>query len=372
MNSRKRVGVFAAFFALAFFALLSVPVGQAHEVYVLNATTIASDLAVERVNVADALDSPGAQQTFIRSVIFGVLAAIIVSYLIHTKFSKHLDDRFQKLRPYAHLVIRIGLGISFLWGAYHNSIFGPELPMTQLLGGMAWKPIMLVVGIMLIFGLMTRVAAFVGLLAFLTVAVNPGRFDAFYMMNYLNYLGEIVVLLLERGTKYSLDEYLKWPAHIFHHRLPHWIRTLERFGEQHSFLIIRVCFGIALIWAAISIKILHPKLSLDVLTLYHLDEKVAFTTLFVVFAAGIIEILLGLVLITGVMYRPGLFVTVFFIGYSVWFFGEEVWPHVILVALAVGLFIHGKDKWCYEDKFYNTLWGWTKRFRKSTNALSPK
>ena len=91
--------------------------------------------------------------------------------------------------------------------------------------------------------------------------------------------------------------------------------------------------GTPLIWAAVSIKIMHPKLSLDVLSLYRLDQKVAFTALFVVLSAGIIEIALGLVLVFGVMYRVGLVCLVFFVGYSVWFFGEDVWPHAILVAL---------------------------------------
>ena len=192
------------------------------------------------------------------------------------------------------------------------------------------------------------------------------------MINYLNYFGEIVVLLLERGTKFSLDERLKWPSHIFHPHFPKWIEKLELLGEKYSFVIIRASFGIALVWAAVSIKIMHPRLSLDVLSLYVLDQKVSFTALFVVLSAGIIEIILGLVLIFGVMYRAGLFVLVFFVGYSVWFFGEDVWPHAILVALGIGLFMHGKDKWCQEDNVFRIIWGWTKRFRKSKNPLSPE
>jgi hypothetical protein len=108
-----------------------------------------------------------------------------------------------------------------------------------------------------------------------------------------------------------------------------------------------------------------------VLMLYGLDQKVAFTALFVVFSAGIIEIILGLILVFGVLYRFGLVLLVFFVGYSVWFFGEEVWPHAILVALGIGLFLHGTDKWCYEDRVFNWFFGWTRRFRKSKNPLSP-
>jgi hypothetical protein len=352
-------------------ALLLVNVVAAHEVYVLDGATIRTGMGTRGINVFDVLTKPEfhtqATQFWI-GLSVAIVLFIMLSYAIHTKLSKKLDENFAFIRKYAHLVIRIGLGISFSWGAYHNSIFGPEIPLSTIPGGLLWKPILFVVGLMLIFGVFTRIATFVALLAFATVTFDRGL----YMMNYLNYLGEIAVLLLERGELFSLDKFINWPSHIFHHKIPQWIDKLEALGEKYSFPIIRVTFGIALIWAAVSVKILYPALSLDVLHNYGLDVREGLPALFVVFAAGIIEIWLGIVLITGILYRAHLVVLIFFIGYSVWFFGEDVWPHAILVGLGVGLFLHGKDKWCYEDDLFKLFFGWTKRFRKDKGLLTPE
>jgi uncharacterized membrane protein YphA (DoxX/SURF4 family) len=340
----------------------------AHEVYVLDSTTLHSSFGVHGINVFDALNDPGAFRWFVIGASIAVLGFIFLSYVLHTKLSAKLDKHFATLRQYAHLIIRVGLGVSFAWGAYHNSIFGPEIPLHTIPGGMLWKPVLFMAGLMLIFGAFTRIAAFIALIAFATVASTRG----IYMMNYLNYFGEIVVLLLERGVLFSVDEYVQWKSELFHHKLPHWITTLERWGEKYSFPIIRITFGIALIWAALTVKIFYPAVSLEVLHAYSLDAKVAFTALFVVLVAGIIEIVLGLVLVTGILYRPTLVILVFFVGYSVWFFGEDVWPHAILVALSIGLFLHGKDRLSLEDWFFKKTWGWTNRFRKNKNPLSPE
>jgi hypothetical protein len=355
-------------YLVALVALLVIGGVYAHEVYVLDDATIRSGFGTRGINVFDALSDSRNANMFLVGAGFMLVGFILLSYLIHTKLSKATDEQLKKVRKYAHLIIRIGLGISFAWGAYHNSIFGPEVPLASIPGGMIWKPVLFTVGIMLIFGAFTRIAAVIALLSFIVVTFDRG----WYMMNYLNYLGEITVLVLERGELFSIDRLVKWKSHLFHHKFPHWFEKLEQLGEKYSFPIIRISFGIALIWAAMSVKILYPALSLDVLHNFGLDTREALAPLFIVLAAGIIEIWLGLVLITGFLYRFHMLVLVFFVGYSVWFFGEAVWPHAILVGLAIGLFLHGTDKYCIEDKIYKVLWGWTKRFRKNKNVLSPE
>jgi hypothetical protein len=348
--------------------VLLAAAGYAHEVYVLDDATIRSGFGTRGINVFTALDNPQSATQFWVGASLALIGFILLSYLIHTKVSKATDEQIKKLRKYAHFVIRLGLGISFAWGAYHNSVFGPEIPLVSIPGGMLWKPVLFTVGLMLIFGAFTRIAAFIALLAFITVTFDRTH----YMVNYINYLGEITVLLLERGEILSIDRWVRWKSHLFHHKFPQWFEKLEDLGEKYSFPIIRITFGIALIWAAMTVKILYPALSLDVLHNFGLDTREALAPLFIVLAAGIIEIWLGIVLITGFLYRFHMLVLIFFIGYSVWFFGEDVWPHAILVGLGIGLFLHGTDKYCIEDKIYNVLFGWTKRFRKSKNPLSPE
>ncbi len=350
-----------------FWALALIGSVAAHEVYVLDKDTIVSDFGVKGINVLNSLNDPAAFRAFLYGTIVVALGFVLLSYVLHTKLSKKLDERFSQMRQYAHLIIRVGLGLSFLWGAYHNAIFGPEIPLESIPGGMLWKPVLVLVGLLLIFGVLTRLSALAALFAYIATSSQHG----WYMVNYLNYLGEIAILLLERGELFSLDKYINWQSSIFHPKFPRWFEQVEDFSEQYSFPIIRIAFGIALIWAAISVKIMAPALSLDVLANHGLLTQVGFGALFVVFAAALIEILLGLILVFGIMYRPGMLLLIFFVSYSVWFFGEAVWPHVILVGLGIGLFLHGKDNLCLEDWFYNKLLGWTRRWRKSKNPLSP-
>jgi len=351
------------------FLLLLVAGAAAHEVYVLNSTEITTDFAAKRIDLTAALSEPGSLHLFVTSGITVILGLLLISYLVHTKLSAELDKRFSTLRKYAHLVIRVGLGISLTWGAYQGAIFGPEIPLTSVPGGMLWQPVLFVAGLMLIFGVFTRVAAAIALVGF------SAAFDirGLYMLTYLNYLGEIAVLLIERGELFSVDQYMHWPSHIFHKKLPAWTDKLEKFGETYSFPIIRIAFGAALLWAAIQVKILHPALSLDVLSMYPgLHNYWGYTALFFLLGATIVEIIFSLILIFGVFYRIGVLLLATFIGASVLYFGESVWPHIILWALCIGLFLHGKDKLCLEDNVFNVLFGWTRRWRKSKNELSPE
>jgi uncharacterized membrane protein YphA (DoxX/SURF4 family) len=334
---------------IALCALALLPLVAAHEVYVLNSTTISSGLAVEGINVVESLRDSNNQFLFIAGTISTLALVLYLLHMTHTRLSRKLETMFHLVRPYAHLVIRIGLGIALAWGAVSGAIFGPEIPLESLPGGMIWKPILFVVGIMLVFGLWTRLAALTALVAWITVASSRG----IYSLNYINYLGEIAVLLLERGTLYSLDEYYRWPSHIFHTKLPLWIEKLEKLGERYTFPIIRITFGLAVIYAAVSIKVLHPQLSLSVLNEFNLFTS--FTALFVVFAAAIIEIAVGVLILLGILIRPVMIIFLFLMTYSIVLFGEAVWPHVILIALAIGLLLHGEDEWCLEDGLYAVL-----------------
>jgi uncharacterized membrane protein YphA (DoxX/SURF4 family) len=358
-----------SWFTLVLVLLATIVPVAAHEVYVLNATTIRSEWTDHGVQLTDALASPSNRAWFVSSVLVGIAVFALASYLIHTKLAKHLDERFDKYRGYAHLLIRVGLGSALLWGAIENAAFGPEIPLDSLsLFGIWWQPILLVIGTFLILGLATRLAAIVTMLLYAAVFAAHGH----YALTYLAYFGEAIVMFLETGRRLSLDKFLRWPAHIFHTDLPALLERFERWGERHGFAIIRVAFGIALVYAAISIKMLHPSLSLEVLTEYNLDFFTSFAAIFIVLCAAFIELFIGFSIILGVFYRIVLVIMLAVVSASVWYFGEAVWPHLILLATGIGLFLHGLDEWCLEEKLYARLWGWTKRWRKSKSELSPE
>ncbi|HSX25180.1 MAG TPA: DoxX family membrane protein, partial [Candidatus Andersenbacteria bacterium] len=116
-----------------------------------------------------------------------------------------------------------------------------------------------------------------------------------------------------------------------------------------SFLILRILFGTALIYASMYAKFLHSDLALDTVNDYHLTQFFPFTPLFLVLGAFLIETLIGLAFMLGFAIR---FFALFFLTFltmSILFFGESVWPHAILFGVAIVLFFHGYDKF--------TVWG---------------
>jgi hypothetical protein len=130
--------------------------------------------------------------------------------------------------------------------------------------------------------------------------------------------------------------------------------------------VARLLFGFSLLYTAISVKFMDTALSLDVVNQYHLTRFFPFAPLFVVLGAGLIELAVSLLYMAGLLQR---FTTVIFLGFmgaSLLFFKESVWPHYLLIALAVGIFLHEPDKWA-ADRY---LFAARPRKQKGTKASS--
>ena len=153
--------------------------------------------------------------------------------------------------------------------------------------------------------------------------------NGWYMLTYTNYLGEIIVLLL--GI-----EVMKAG------------KKLSRYG----FLIIRVCFGISLIFASAYAKIIYNNLGLFTVEKYHLDKILGFEPHFLVLGAAIIEILIGTFIILGIEIRFASAFFLFWLSLSLVFFGEVVWPHIILIGIPIALICYGYDKYSIEGYFF--------------------
>ena len=163
--------------------------------------------------------------------------------------------------------------------------------------------------------------------------------DKTYMLTYLNYLGEIMLSLILGGGIWSIDS---WKGRT---------KALKLLGlewEKYSFLILRVCFGSAIFFASFYAKFLHSNLALDTVTDYHLTDYFHFTPLFLVLGAFIVEALLGICFAVGFEIRFAALFFTFFLTLSLLFFGEVVWPHIVLFGVNIALFMHGYDRYTLE------------------------
>jgi uncharacterized membrane protein YphA (DoxX/SURF4 family) len=191
------------------------------------------------------------------------------------------------------------------------------------------------------------------------------------MLTYINYLGEIIVLLVLGAHNLSLDRLLGkgkentgaastlttpppspqsvggsfTTFHTFWHKLSLWI-------APKSFAILRVCFGISLIYASAYAKVIHNNLGLFTVMKYHLDVLLGFEPHFLVLGAAIVEILIGTFIILGIEIRFTSLFFEFWLMLSLWFFGEVVWPHIILIGIPIALIMYGYDDNSVEGFFF--------------------
>ncbi len=326
---------------------LSFNLAAAHEVYVLDQTTVEDALSHPPLQVFSIIYEQAGRFFFW----FCLVSAILI-FIGIISFSKRLeamcDPFLLRLRRYAPFIGRVTLGISVIASAYFASLFGPELPMSLFLPEAAILPFRIylaVLGVLLTVGYKTRTAA---LLMMLTYVVMVFRFSH-YMLTYLNYFGEMVIAFTLGSRVWALD------SGVRKEYVPNLFKPLVRFVVGHGDFMLRIAFGVSLIYSALYAKFIHAQLAIDTVVQYHLTDYFHFTPPFLVLGALAVELLLGTLFILGIEVRfAAIFLTIF-LTLSLLYFGEAVWPHIILVGGAFTIFAFGYGKFTLERSYLNHL-----------------
>lgn len=318
------------FFLITAFFLPAI--ASAHEVYVLTPDEVKAGLATPPFNPFDVIVDNLGQFSFWAAIAFLIVGGVFV-----LSISKTLEHRLAKffthMRHYAPAVARITGGLAFLACAYYNALFGPELPLGAVFG--AYAPLariaLTLVGLMILTGVWVRIGAVIAGVLFATAVARYGT----YMITYTNYAGEII-LLVTLGTRHLIE------------------RGIARF----TFLILRVAFGTSLLFASFYAKFLHNDLALQVATLplaghaHTLASIFGFEPHFMVVGAGLVEIVIALFFILGIEIRFTALFLEFWLALSLWYFGEAVWPHLILIGIPIAFFLYGYDRYSLEGHFF--------------------
>lgn len=325
--------------------LLAPALASAHEVYVLPTKTIQQAMSMPGFNEWQVIF-----QNFHQFVFWAFIAALVIFVVFFVSVSRFLerllDPLLAKLPPYAPVVSRITIALSFLAAAYYKALAGPELPLTATFGTYSGlvTALLVLIGIMLLFGFYVRIAALIalGLFGFEVAA------HGFYMVTYTNYFGEIILLLIlgahALGFHSKKDDLRLAPA---------WLKHLKARLMPYGLLILRVAFGISLLYASLYAKIIHNNLALDVAYRYPaLVHFFGFEPHFLVLGAGIIEILIATFFILGIEIRFTSVFLLFWLSLSLWYFGEVVWPHLILIGIPIAFIFYGYDDYTLEGRFF--------------------
>ncbi len=330
--------------AILFFAPFCA---SAHEVYVLSPEEIRSAVAMPSPNPFTVI--PEQEKEFL---FWGALCAVgvllVLTLSVSKMFEKIFDPFLMKLKKVAPLLGRLTLGASVFLSGYHHAFFGPELPFSVFLSPQAehvFALVVMIAAVFISFGLLTRLMALFGLILYIFLCAHYG----IYMVTYANYLGEMILFLILGGGPLSLDRVMS-PF-----KIEKMFFGIARILEPYAFFIMRMFFGSALIFASFYAKFLHSNLALDTVADYHLTNYFHFTPLFLVLGAFIVESIIGICFFIGFEIRFMALVFISFITLSISFFGEAVWPHLILFGVAATLLCHGYDKYTAEKAIFERI-----------------
>ncbi len=323
MRRIVRFGIIAGLFAAAFFA---AKFAEAHEAYVLTKQQFQEGLSETSLNAFDALKNHSNLKIFLTISICVALFLVIAFFVRHSRRGERFDRWFRGFARWGALVIRLALAASFFGSAITGSIFGPELPLSALPYGGFIHIALFVLAALFLVGFLTEAAALISLVIFGIAASVYG----WYLVTYFNYLGEIVVLLLFGSRLWSVDRLIFGPEG--------WYESMKRYEST----LVRVCYGIALIYAAITIKLLHPILTVTVVKEYHLSQFVIFPSdpLLTALGAALAEMVIGLFILLGFETRFTVFISLVYITLSLVYFREVVWPHLMLYGISISLLIN--------------------------------
>jgi uncharacterized membrane protein YphA (DoxX/SURF4 family) len=300
-------------------------------------------MAENTTNPFDAMKTQ-AVEFFLWSFIAITVISLVFFISISRTVEKIFDPFLFSIKKHSGLLIgRITLGLSLIASGYHQAVFGPELAFTHFMSpdiALYLKWVFIALGVTILLGFMTRIASFIVLAIFLFFAVKVGP----YITTYTNHLGEIIIMLFLGQHLLSLDKSVfRWSRVV---------NKLTRAFEPYAFLVMRVSFGISLIYASIYAKFIHSDLALNTVLEYNLTDYFHFDPLFIVLGALIIEVLLGIFFIIGFEVRFAAFLLSIFLVLSLLYFGEAVWPHIVLFGVALALFVHGYDRYTLEGRFF--------------------
>lgn len=350
-----RPGLILAALFVALSAVWPVAAGHAsaHEVYVLTPAEIAQDLAAPPFSET-AIALGNLAQFLFWAFIAALTIFVVFAISIVRPIERRLDPILARLRRYAAPVARITLGLSFLAAAYYQATYGPELPITATFG--AWAPIvsgvLVGMGVLITLGVCVRPAAAAALSLYATAVFHHG----IYMLTYTNYLGETLILLI-LGTHHGVGGRVRAVSAAGFERLRRRADALTRALAPYSFALLRVAFGMSLLYASLYAKILHNRLALQVASLplaghaHSLASALGFEPHFLVVGAAIIEMVIAVFFILGIEIRFTSLFLLFWLSLSLWYFGEVVWPHVILIGIPIAFICYGYDRYSIEGAF---------------------
>ena len=267
-----------------------------------------------------------------------LLAAVALTVAIRfaASFRDGVDVPFLgQLAPFMPFAIRLHLAVSLIGLLSLGFYLSPAMDLQADVAGIALGAVMAVVAVLMATGWHARTAAWV------LIAAGPVgmlEFGVWPVLQRVDLLGLAIFVLLVGPGRWSADaERGAAPAEL---RLPDAARAI---------LALRVAAGLALIVVAFAEKLATPDLALAFLA-DHPELNVAqqvgigMSDLEFIRVAGAIEILFGLLLISGALPQAIVLIAGVPFNATLWFFGNtELVGHLPIYGAMLAILVWGSD-----------------------------
>jgi len=324
-----------------------VPLPMAHVSYVVDPAKMEALAGEDWGFLLSPLTDPFYLFLIVATVIL-VAAIFLVAQTIGPirRYCHKFHDRCLSYHRYIPLVLRMGLGVTLIVSGTKQSIFLPHVP------GPALTNVMVVLGFFMLTGFLVRLCGIFALIIFIYgLTVSP------YLFGTLESAAAAILVTAYGSDRPSID-------HLFEiENLGSSLEPLWKIIREATGPIIRVLMGLTLIWLAITEKALNPRVTEAVIIDFNLPAAIPVSTAMWVFAVGVIELAVGLVLVLGFFTRSFAIIAFIVLTISFLYFREEVVGHITFFASLLVLIITGAGR-CSVDSTIS----WTVRRIRGTST----
>ncbi len=257
-------------------------------------------------------------------LIFSTLAVVFVLYFLAWKIPAiknriiALRLRLDTYREYVPWILRLSLGIAFIGASVAQVLISPTLPHPGFVG------MQLVIGFALLGGVAVVPAVILASILFIVAIAEKA-----YIIGNAELFAALLSLLILGGGRPGMDDLFGIPEW----KVPH----LKKYVP----VLLRIGIGGALVFLSLYEKVLNPHVSDLVVAKYHLTTIIPVGAAMWVFAVGMIELAVGVLLFIGFQTRLVSAIAFLVLIVTFFFFKEEVYSHVTLFGVLSVLFITG-------------------------------
>jgi uncharacterized membrane protein YphA (DoxX/SURF4 family) len=275
------------------------------------------------------LFSPLQESKYIIMIIVTLIVVVLAYWFLdHNKFfhrwAEHMAHVGESYKPFVPWITRLSLGIILIGGATNEFLISPVFETPY-----GWMVILqLVIGFFLMAGFMTGLSAVIALGLFIFALMHDP-----YLIGSFDILALILSLFALDSRRPGVDDIVGIPDFLHIKRLRKYLPTILRMG-----------IGIGMAYLAIVEKILTPELAALVAENTGLIEVIPVSAGMWALSAGIIELVVGVMLIIGWKTRLAAVSALVILSMSFFYFGEDVTSHVTLFGTLSAVFILGVGK----------------------------